>query len=457
VLASDASWKPPRDVSGDQDVPGDELVAFLYPDASGLSRGRAIPARELAARMATGVGWVPADQAITVLGPLAEPNPWGSLGDLRLVPDPATGTRVDLWPDRPPLHFYLCEARTLDGAPWDACPRALLRRALERFTRETGLELRTAFEHEFVLTGHTPRPAPPFSMEALRLGEPFGSDLARALHLSGHELETFLPEYGSDQFEVTCHPREGLRAADAASTVRELVRDIARARGWRASFAPLPHPDGSGNGLHIHMSFRGADGAATTHEPGAPGGLSLVAARFAAGVLRHLQALAAVAAPTVVSYLRLQPHRWSASAACLAAGNREAVLRIPTPIGFGGAKVADETRLELRLADGACSPHLVLALTVLAGLEGITEALDPAPVLSGDLDAIPAGERQRLGLDTVPRSLAEALDAFEADDLVRSLVSADLRAGYTAMKRAEIGLLDGVDTAEACARYAALY
>jgi hypothetical protein len=74
--------------------PGDELVAFLYADATGPSRGRAVPAAELERRLQAGVGWVPADQAITVFGPLADPNPWGALGDLRLRPDPATATRV---------------------------------------------------------------------------------------------------------------------------------------------------------------------------------------------------------------------------------------------------------------------------------------------------------------------------------------------------------------------------
>jgi glutamine synthetase len=441
----------------DRCEPGDELVAFLYPDVSGLNRGRAVPVRELERRLATGVGWVPADQAITVLGPLAEPNPWGSLGDLRLVPDPATRTRVDLWPDHPALHFYLCEARTLDGEPWDACPRALLRRMLERLTDETGLRLWAAFEHEFVLSGHVAAPAPPFSMESLRLAEPFGTQLSAALRLAGQELETFLPEYGDDQFEVTCTPREGLEAADAASIVRELVRDVARRQGWRASFAPLVRPDGSGNGLHVHMSFRTADGAPATYDGSRPGGLALVAGRFAAGVLAHLPALCAVAAPTAVSYLRLQPHRWSAATSCLAAGNREAVLRIPTPIGFGGGTATEGTRLELRIADGACSPHLVLALAVAAGLEGIREELDPAPVLSGDFERLPADERERLGLDAVPRSLEQALDAFAADALVRAVVSDDLRHAYCSMKRAELAMLGGASEEEACARYAAVY
>lgn len=420
--------------------PGDELVAFLYADLSGLCRGRAVPQRRLAEALATGVGWVPADQAITPLGPLAEPNPWGSLGDLRLVPDPTTETRVALWPGVPPLHFLLCDARTLDGEPWDACPRALLRAALTRLADETGLGVRAAFEHEFVLQGQAAAPA--FSYEALRLAEPLGVELAAALRLAGLELENFLPEYGENQFEVTLAPRHGLAAADAAAIVRELVRETARRHGWRATFAPILDPEGSGSGLHLHLSFE----EDAMHDPARPGGLSVVAGRFAAGVLAHLPAICAVAAPSPVSYHRLVPHRWSAGAACLAAGNREAALRIPTPVAFAGRDPAPQTRLELRVADGACSPHLLLALVVLAGLRGLRDALEPAPVVS---DFEPDG--------ALPGALAEALDAFAADPLVQAEVPASLRQAYVAMKRLEIELVEGLTPAEACARYARAY
>ena len=152
------------ELDADMNRVGDELVAFLYADVAGLTRGRAVPLHDLEQRVSTGVGWVPADQAITPLGPLGEPNPWGSLGDLRLVPDIATATRVDLWPGVPPLHFYLCDAVTLDGTAWEACPRALLKHALERLAAETKLTLVAGFEHEFMLHGHVDRPAPPFSM-----------------------------------------------------------------------------------------------------------------------------------------------------------------------------------------------------------------------------------------------------------------------------------------------------
>jgi glutamine synthetase len=70
-------------------VRGEELVGFLHADVSGLLRGRSVPASELEQRLGAGVGWVPADQALTPFGPIAEPNPWGSAGDLRLLPDGA--------------------------------------------------------------------------------------------------------------------------------------------------------------------------------------------------------------------------------------------------------------------------------------------------------------------------------------------------------------------------------
>jgi glutamine synthetase len=446
-----------RSSCSETELAGDELVAFLYADVAGLNRGRAVPARDLERRLATGVGWVPADQAITAFGPLGEPNPWGALGDLRLVPDPATATRVDLWPGFPPLHFYLCDAVTLDGAPWNACPRILLKNALARFTAETGLTLSAAFEHEFVVEGHVATPPPAFTMEALRLAEPLGAHIAAALRLAGHELETFLPEYGANQFEVTCVPRDALAAADEASIVREIVREVTRRLGWRATFAPIVDPDGSGSGLHIHLSFRDASGAPATYDAGRPGRLALVAGRFAAGVLRHVDAICAVAAPTAVSYLRLVPHRWSAGWSCLGERNRETVLRIPETLSFGGADPAEQLNLEFRAADGACSPHFTLALVVLAGLQGIRDELEPPPVIAGDPEALSPSEREELGVRRLPGSLIEAVEAFETDSLVAAEVSNDLRSGYASMKRTECALLEGLPPAEACARYVRAY
>jgi glutamine synthetase len=439
-------------------VRGDELVAFLYSDVSGLNRGRAVPADQLEQRLANGVGWVPADQALTPFDVIAPVNPWGPVGDLRLVPDPATRVRVDLWPDVSPLHFFLCDAVELDGTAWDACPRALLRHALGELERETRLTLVASFEQEFFLSGDTTDPPPAFSFEALRLAEPFPGQLTAAFRLADRPLETFVPEYGRGQFEISLPPSEGLKAADDAAIARELVREVARRVGRRASFAPLAEPGGAGNGLHVHLSFRDEAGRPAAYDAQRPGRVDERMGHFVAGILRHLPALCAVAAPSVISYLRLVPHRWSAGHACFAERNREAALRVAPVIELPGTgEPADSFNVEFRPADGASCPHLVLALLVRAGLQGIRERLPQPPLVEGDPAGLDAAERKRLGIADLPRSLTEALDALERDAVVGGSLSPDLLSGYLALKRTEIELLDGLDDTAACSRYLRVY
>src|SRR5215211_4969800 len=359
---------------------GEELVGFLHCDLSGLNRGRSVPASELESRLEGGVGWVPADQALTPFGPIAEPNPWGSTGDLRLLPDRATETRVDLWDDVSPLRFFLCDAANTDGSAWDSCPRTLLKDALARLEREAGLRLVASFEHEFLLRGPTLEFGPGFSFEAQRLVEPFGPLVMAALGQAGLEPEMFLPEYGQGQFEIPCAPAGGVGAADRAAAVREVVREVARTLGYRASFAPMADPEGVGNGVHVHMSLVDAEGRPVFFDAGRPGRLSATAARFAAGILEHLPALCALTAPSVVSYLRLGPHHWSAGFGSISERDREATIRIPPLVELGSSDHARQFNLEFRAADAAACPHLALAVLVLAGLRGIREGL-PEPYL----------------------------------------------------------------------------
>ncbi len=126
----------------------EELVALVCCDLGAIVRGRSVLAGDLDAGLAQGVGWVPANHALTPLGTLAEPNPFGSTGDLRLLPDAATRTRVEPLPDeaRPALDMVLCDIVQGDGAPWECCPRSFLqgrRRATRRRARrKRGEQLR---------------------------------------------------------------------------------------------------------------------------------------------------------------------------------------------------------------------------------------------------------------------------------------------------------------------------
>ena len=437
-------------------VRGEELVAFLHGDLSGLNRGRSVPLSELDERFAAGVGWVPADQALTPFGPIAEPNPFGSLGDLRLLPDRDTRVRVDLWEDASPLHFFLCDAVNTDGSPWDACPRTLLKGALSRL-EEAGFRLISSFEQEFILEGLGVEPGPGFSLEAQRLAEPFGPLVFAALRQAALEPEVFLPEYGEGQYEVPCAPAEGVSGADRAAAMREVVREVARRLGYRASFVPKADPEGVGNGVHVHLSLLDLEDRPVFYDPERPGRLSAVGARFAAGILAHLPALCAFTAPSVVSYLRLVPHFWSAGFGCLGERNRETAIRIPPIVELSSTDPARQFNLEFRAADAAACPHLVLAVLVLAGLCGLQDELPEPTLIEEDPTGLDEEERRRLGISELPGSLDEALGALETDEVVRSWFPSELWDCYLSVKKNEIALLEGAEPGEACKRYLRVY
>lgn len=431
--------------------PGEELVSLVTCDLAGLVRGRSVPLADLDRRLEIGVGWVPANQSICAFGDLAEPNPWGSAGDVRLLPDRDTRVRLDRWPGIAPLHLVLCDITEVDGRDWAACGRTLLRRALERLQRHAGVRVNASFEHELVLESPGPA-APAFSLEAQRLAEPFGSQVMAALRDAGVEPELFLPEYGDRQFEIPVAPAEGVAAADRSVVMKEVVREVARRLGRRVSFAPLHDADGVGTGAHIHISLVDDAGRPAGYDAARPGGLSLLAGRFAAGILRHLPAVLALTAPSPHSYARLVPHRWSAAAAVLGEQNREATLRICPVIPLGGMTAQGQLHLEFRAADATASPYLALAALVSAGLEGIREELEPPPVV--EAGAPIEIEPMRTAL---PTSLGEALAALEADQLARAWLPPRMLETYLGLKRLELSLVSDLELEEVCRLYARVH
>ncbi|HLB21993.1 MAG TPA: glutamine synthetase family protein, partial [Solirubrobacteraceae bacterium] len=344
----------------------DELVAFVCCDLGAIVRGRSLPACELAGHVEHGVGWVPANHALTPIGTLAEPNPFGSTGDLRLLPDLDAHVRVQAIggedAEAATLEFLLCDIAETDGSLWQCCPRTYLRRALEDLRAETGLRALASFEHEFQLLSSSPA-ALAFSLEAQRRAEPFPSQVIAALREAGLAPERFMAEYAAHQFEIPVAPAQGVAAADRAVALREVVREVARQSGSHATFAPLLDPAQAGNGVHIHVSLIDEDGRPALYDAARPACLSDLGASFAAGVLVHADALSAICAPSPVSAERLSPHRWSAGAACLGVRNRETLLRIPPLVASLGEQ-ASQMRLEYRGADATANPYLALGSIV---------------------------------------------------------------------------------------------
>ena len=425
------------------------LVFIATCDLVGLTRGRSVRAAELERRRSTGVGWVPADLALTTFGDIADPNVFGSFGDTRLVPDGAAA-RLPAIGARPPTDVILARIVETDGSPWRCCPRTALADAVDALEAR-GVRLRVAFEQEFTLRGLASSGAP-FSIESHRAAEPFGSDLVTTLAAAGMEPETWLPEYGAEQYEITMAASGPLEAADRAILARAIVRDLATAHGLRATFAPLVRPDGVGNGVHVHLSLWDADGRPMTVDPA--GKPTETAARFVAGVLAHAPALAGWTAPSVISSLRLKPHRWSAAAAFFARQDREAMVRLCPPMAIAGADGLAGANLEYRAADASANPWLVLAAVVRAGIAGLDGSLAPAPVLDRDVNAMTPSERDAHGVRDLPADLAAALDALEGDEVARDWFDADLLATHLGIRRTELAILAGSTEAERCARYA---
>jgi glutamine synthetase len=445
-------------VSGpkDPESSGDELIALVCCDLGAIVRGRSVRAVDLDGRLAAGVGWVPANHALTPLGPVAEPNPFGSTGDLRLLPDPDTRLRVDGDPGSSALELILCDIVETDGRPWECCPRRFLRDTLDELEKELDIRVLASFEHEFQLTSDAP-PAPPFTLEAQRRAEPFATDVMRALHQAGVQPELFFAEYAAHQFEIPVRPTDGLASADRSVVLKEVVREIARRNGMRASFAPLLDPAEAGNGVHIHVDLLDGAGRSLLYDARKDACLSETGARFAAGILRHAAALSALTAPSPISAARLRPHRWSAGAVCLAERNREALLRIPPLVSLAGADPADQLHLEYRGADATANPYLALGAILHAGLEGLRAELPAPPILDRDPAQLDAAEAKRYGVGELPATLEDSLSALADDDVARGWLGGPLYDAYLSVKRAELQAVADLDLAEICRRYAAIY
>src|SRR5262249_57039258 len=78
-------------------------------------------------RLTDGIGLTVAMQAMNMLDQLQPVEGLGPVGEIRLVPDPRTFTVL---PYAPHAAAMTSDMRTLDGAPWEACPRAFLKRPI---------------------------------------------------------------------------------------------------------------------------------------------------------------------------------------------------------------------------------------------------------------------------------------------------------------------------------------
>src|SRR6266849_2607813 len=183
------------------------------------------------------------------------------------------------------------------------------------------------------------------------------------------EVEAGHHEVAPGQHEIDFRYTPALETADNLATFRFIVRNVAYRHGFLATFMPKPIFGQNGSGMHTHQSLF-KKGQNAFHDPKGKWELSDTALHYIAGLLEHARGFCAVTNPLVNSYKRLVPGYEAPVNVAWSMRNRSPLVRIPDRRGIG-------TRCELRMPDPSASPYLALAVQLAAGLDGVTQRLEP--------------------------------------------------------------------------------
>ena len=411
---------------------GVHTLIAQFTDIHGVAKGKLVPLANADALLTDGVGF-------------SGPSIWGT-------GLPRTGARAEYYgrgsastaralPWMPGYARIACDG-FVDGEPFDACPRQVLRRQIAALERR-GWALQSGIEPEFFLlrrtaNGFAPADAldqldkPSYDLKSLPRQSEFLAQLVVGLKACGLDVFQIDHEDAHGQYEVNFMHADALTSADNLMLFKMAAQALAEPRGMVFSMMPKPIANQPGSGMHFHLSLWDGEGENARCLFADKGkGVSALARHFIAGVLEHSAALCAIAAPTVNSYKRLMVGEslsgtsWAPAYVAHGPNNRTAVVRT-----LGG-------RFEWRLPDASANPYLATAALIAAGLDGIDRKLDPGPACEEDLFNLSLGEIRSRGIALLPQSLHEAVTALRGDEVIRAALGETLAAQFVELKHAE--------------------
>ncbi|WP_034590569.1 type I glutamate--ammonia ligase [Hamadaea tsunoensis] len=408
------------------------VVALTWVDNAGVTRAKAIPLDRLAGAAAWGVGMSTVHDVFLVDDSITESEHIGGpVGDLRLHPDLDALTVLAA---QPGWAWAPVDRWTQNGEAYVADQRQFAKRAVER-AKDAGITMRMAFEIEWYLGNEDGTPAaagPAYGMTRLIEVSQYAQDVLTALTAQGVPVEQFHPEYAGGQFEISVSHTDPVGAADMVVLVRETIRAVSLAHGWRASFAPVPVAGKVGNGLHLHFSAWSGDGNLFSGGLG-PYGMTGRGESILAGILERMPALIGLTAPSVSSRLRRVPQRWAGAYQCWGLENREAALRFIAGVKGAGPGAANA---ELKCCDASANPYLVVgAVAAVAAASAFAELRLPAEY---QLDPSTLDGFTRPPL--LPTGVEEALTALAGDEVLCDALGKELLNAHIAVHRAEAEL-----------------
>lgn len=363
--------------------------------------------------------------------------------DMHLIIDTDTYAVLPWTPPEMRRARVLCDIYRPDGEPFEGDPRGVLKRRLQQIQEDRGWIYNVGPEPEFFLFLQNGKedvhPVPHdvggyFDFSANDEAVQVRTELMGALSEMGLEIEVGHHEVALGQHEIDFRFADALKTADNVLTLKYAVKAIAAQHGLIASFMPKPVYGINGSGMHCHQSIFDLDGKNLFYDTADPFNLSKLAYQFIAGQLLHARALSAVVAPTVNSYKRLVPGYEAPVYIGWAQVNRSALIRIPQPV----SESPNSVRLELRFPDPSSNPYLAFNTMLAAGLDGIDSVLTcPEPLNQMNVYELSEEARRKLGIEMLPGSLFEALNAFEADEVLQSALGSSLTDAFLKARRAE--------------------
>ena len=427
-------------------------VRFVFVDHAGIPKTKAVHRDAFARRATAGVGLAKGVLALDPSGALHPDSGLSPVGECRLVPDLSSLTRLPFARDQA---MVCCDMTEPDGrTPWDGCPRGALRRVLGRLA-ERGYRSIASYEAEFYVRGPDgPLDRIPYAGSfALTAAADFLAELAETLGEMGIPPEQCHAEVGHGNLELSVGEAEALAAADRRVLVLKTIRGVAYRMGLETTMAPKPYLDQAGNGHHLHLSvYSLEDDTPVLFD--ASGALSGAGSRFVAGILEHPPAVMAFTTPSPNSYQRLAPDMWSSAYACYGPDNREAAVRLASPVAGAESATAN---IELKPVDVTANPYLALAAVLAAGMDGMERNLDPGEPVMVDPATLSEEKRASRGISPLLASLDEALDALERDDVLIEALGEPLVRTHLAVARAQAEMARKLSPEEVAAAAAMIY
>ncbi|HEV7302323.1 MAG TPA: hypothetical protein VGN72_23495 [Tepidisphaeraceae bacterium] len=421
---------------------GVEYCFASYVDVHGVPKAKCVPI-EFFEKMCKGseLFTVGAMEGMGLVGPEKD--------ECAAVPDLASCV-ICPWDKR---YAWFASDLYFHGKPYVNCARVMLKRAIARAADRNYL-FNIGIEPEFYVLKETPDGkyvplATPYKgmcaaydVDQTMQSAGFLVPLAKYIKELGWGLFSFDQEGGYGQYEFDFNYAECLTMADRFIFLRLMAKNVARSIGAIATFMPKPFSHDFRNGAHHNMSLMDTKTGKNVfmqddpNEPlakkyGLP--FSKSAFHFVGGLLKHAGAITAISCPTFNSYQGLLAQgdmtdvSWAPVLKGYGNNNRSAMLRLPM----------SRPVIENRSPDMSCNPYLTAALHLAAGLEGISQQIDPGEPLNMNLYEMTEDEKKRRNVQSIPRTLIHALDAFEADELVPETFGSEFRDIYLKTKHAE--------------------